>query len=108
MTVEFHIVKQKICSIAGGHGWKHLKTQEWCMNFDKIVDADRQVINVFWDKKVAMGLSEPYFTVQTALNHPKKGKDQLNRKNVSIRLLEKIFENPRVHTHGKIKAYFKK
>lgn len=37
-------------------------------------------------------------TISTALEHPKKGKTQLFRKYVDIELLEKIFDNPRVHT----------
>jgi hypothetical protein len=107
MTVEFHMVKQKICKIAAGHGWNHIKTQEWCYNFDKGEGDDRMTINVYWTKKTAMGW-ETNFTVQTSLNHPKKGKTQLNRKFVSMNLLEKIFENPRVHTHRKVRSYFKK
>lgn len=37
-------------------------------------------------------------TVGTALAHPTRGKTQLFRKNVDSRLLESIFDNPRVHT----------
>jgi hypothetical protein len=98
MTVEFHMAKQNVCKMAAGHGWTHLKTQEWCMNFEKMVGPDRLVVNVFWDKKVALGLSETQFTVQTAMRHPKKGKTQLNRKFVGMRMLNKIFENPRHHS----------
>lgn len=108
MTVEFHMMKQKICALAAGFGWKHVKTHEWFINFEKGEDEGRMVINVYWNKEVAKNYSNPYFTVQTALNHPKKGKGQLNRKYVNMGLLEKIFENPRVHTHGKITAYFAK
>lgn len=103
MTVEFHITKQKICAMAAGHGWKHLKTQEWCMNFEKVIDTKRMAMNVFWNKAVAMGNSETWFTVQTSMAHPHKGKTQLNRKYVSMSLLKKIFENPRIHTQ---KGYY--
>lgn len=44
-------------------------------------------------------------TVATCLEHPTKGKTQLFRKNVSFKELEKIFENPRVHTN---KGYIQK
>lgn len=98
MTVDFHMAKQKVCVIAAGHGWKHLKTQEWCMNFEKVIDTKRVVVNVFWNKTVALGMEEVRFTVQTAMDHPKKGKTQLNRKYVSLYLINKIFENPRIHT----------
>lgn len=38
-------------------------------------------------------------TVATCLDHPKKGKTQLFRRNVNFAELEKIFANPRVHTN---------
>lgn len=44
-------------------------------------------------------------TVGTFLNHPKKGRTQLFRKNVDLDLLEKIFENPRIHSN---KGYSKR
>lgn len=37
-------------------------------------------------------------TVGTCLEHPRMGKTQLFRRDVSLELLEKIFLNPRVHT----------
>jgi hypothetical protein len=37
-------------------------------------------------------------SVGTCLKHPKKGKTQLFRKNVSMKQLEVLFKNPRVHT----------
>lgn len=37
-------------------------------------------------------------TVATCLDHPVKGKTQLFRKRVTIRQLNEIFRNPRVHT----------
>lgn len=44
-------------------------------------------------------------TVATCLNHPKKGKTQLFRKNVNLKMLKDIFECPRKHTG---KGYIKK
>lgn len=44
-------------------------------------------------------------TVATCLNHPKKGKTQLFRRNVNEQMLEEIFEYPRKHTG---KGYYKK
>lgn len=43
-------------------------------------------------------------TVATCLDHPKHGKTQLFRRNVSKKQLKKIFENPRAHTG---KGYYK-
>lgn len=37
-------------------------------------------------------------TVGTALEHPFKGKTQLFRKNVSMRQMEFLFNNPQTHT----------
>jgi len=44
-------------------------------------------------------------TVATCLNHPKKGKTQLFRKGVNLKMLREIFEYPRKHTG---KGYIKK
>jgi hypothetical protein len=44
-------------------------------------------------------------TVGTSLDHPFKGKTQLFRQNVSMKLMEFIFNNPRVHTD---KGYYTK
>lgn len=44
-------------------------------------------------------------TVSTCLNHPKKGKTQLFRKNVNKEMLLQIFEYPRKHTG---KGYYTK
>lgn len=48
-------------------------------------------INIWLDKFGTL-------TVGTALEHPVQGKTQLFRKRVDDRLLEAIFDNPRVHT----------
>jgi hypothetical protein len=44
-------------------------------------------------------------TVTTSLDHPKMGKGQLFRKNVSLEMLRGIFKNPRLHTG---KGYYNK
>lgn len=44
-------------------------------------------------------------TIQTSMKHPKKGKTQLNRRNLKIEEVAKILENPRTHTG---KGYYKK
>lgn len=44
-------------------------------------------------------------TVSTGLDHPKQGKTQMFRKNVTLVELEKLFINPRTHTG---KGYKKK
>lgn len=47
----------------------------------------KERVNVYWTTA----------TVATALNHPKHGKTQLYRRNITMREMALIFENPRVH-----------
>jgi len=44
-------------------------------------------------------------TVATAMKHPKKGKTQLFRRDVSLEQLDNILKNPRTHTN---KGYYRK
>lgn len=37
-------------------------------------------------------------TVQTSMNHPRKGKTQLSRKNITVKEFERLLINPREHT----------
>lgn len=90
-------IKITVCKMAGGHGWRHIKTQPYCLNFEKGYsgDPERVAVNVYWNASVTIHKT---FTVQTALHHPKKGAKQLNRKGIDFKMLDKIFENPRIHT----------
>lgn len=45
------------------------------------------------------------FTITTELNHPKKGKTQLHRRNLTTMEVREIFKNPRKHTG---QGYYKK
>jgi len=78
-------------NLAKKHGWKLHDIQEniGMLSFVKIIGNDPARINIYTTK----------MTVGTCINHPRKGKTQLFRKKVSIELMDKIFENPRVHTH---------
>lgn len=51
-----------------------------------------------WRDEVRLNIYVSTMTVGTCLNHPKKGKTQLFRKNVTPDELEKILKKPRVHT----------
>lgn len=75
---------------------------QWAFDFNN--QPNPLMISVFKD---GMRINVYYttMTVSTALEHPKKGKTQMYRKNVSANLLEKIFKDPRHHTG---KGYFKK
>jgi hypothetical protein len=48
------------------------------------------------DCKMAIYLST--MTIQTALNHPKSGKTQLTRKNITQKEFGRLLKNPRYHT----------
>lgn len=44
-------------------------------------------------------------TISTSMNHPKKGKTQLFRKNLTFEQIKETFKNPRVHSG---KGYYTK
>jgi len=85
--------KEKIDEIATKHGYICFDYQE---NIGMASYSDGSTrINVYLTK----------MTVATCLNHPTKGPTQLFRRNVSISMLDEIFEYPRKHTG---KGYYKK
>lgn len=61
-------------------------------------------INVYYSN-AALAAKNPTFTLQTALQHPRSGPTQLNRRNVDFKTMKAIFKNPRQHTG---KGYFEK
>ena len=79
-----------IKSTAKKHGWKLVDYQQniEMLSFTKDIGGHQSKINVYATK----------MTVATCVNHPKKGKTQMFRKKVDYKLLDKIFENPRIHT----------
>jgi len=58
-----------------------------------------------WRDEVRLNIYTSTMTVGTCLNHPKKGKTQLFRKNVTQAELTAIYKKPRVHTN---KGYTRK
>jgi len=77
--------------LAKKNGWLKIDYQEniGMVSFKK----DRVRVNVYLSR----------MTVSTAMKHPKKGKTQLFRQDVSLEQLEEIFKNPRTHTN---KGYY--
>ena len=77
--------------IAKEFDWEFIEYQEniSMISFRKGINSKAMRINIYLTK----------MTVATSLNHPKKGKTQLYRKHVGIKLLRKIFKNPRIHTN---------
>lgn len=101
--MDLQKMKSKICLIAAFAGYRHIKTQEWCINFEKLNNGERTAMNVYWNQKQLNKLNtslqtQIVFTVQTAINHPKKGRTQLNRQGITFPQLEHLFSNPRQHT----------
>lgn len=82
--------RKEITALAKKYGWSLLCYQEniGMISFHKVIKADLARINIYLTK----------MTVATCLKHPKHGKTQMFRKFVDMKLLEKIFKNPRVHT----------
>lgn len=85
--------KKHVTLLSIRHGWLFLEEQPsiGMLSFCKdTTDSHHSFlrINVYLTK----------MTVSTALQHPKQGKTQLFRRQVTPEELNKIFENPRVHT----------
>ena len=82
---------KELIKIASTNEWKLHDIQDsiGMISFVKVINGYSARINIYTTK----------MTVATCINHPKKGKTQLFRKNVSDSLLKKIFNNPRIHTH---------
>ena len=76
---------EKIREIAAEGEWPEIDHQEniYMLSFKR---AETR-INVYYST----------MTVGTCLNHPKKGKTQMYRRNVNEAELRKILANPRVH-----------
>lgn len=78
---------KKIKELAKKSGWNLIceQTEPPMVSFIK----ERARINVYYTT----------MTVATIIPHPKLGKNQLFRKNVSMETLKLIFNKPRVHTN---------
>jgi len=86
-------ISKEIRILASELGWQCVAHQRniFLLSFKK----EDMRVNIYYSK----------MTVGTCLNHPTSGRTQLFRKKVSLKQLERIFKNPRVHTH---KGYYKK
>lgn len=45
-----------------------------------------------------INLHSTTMTVTTEIMHPRKGKSQLHRKGLSLEMIKKVIQNPRLHT----------
>ncbi len=88
---SFEVVMDRveIIKLAYRYGWRiEAAKDKTLLIFNRIKDNEHQQINVWWTR----------MTIATSLKHPKRGKTQLYGRNIDAALLEKIFNNPRVHT----------
>lgn len=76
---------------------KCMQTAHWqFLNYH----PNNYVLNLYRDG-VRMNVYLSTMTIQTAMNHPKKGKTQLNSKGLTQGQVADVFINPRLHTNGK-------
>lgn len=80
--VKIEIIKK----IAEKENWKFLEIQ------------DKPPMISFKKEEARINIYYSTMTIGTCIRHPKKGKTQLFRRNVTLSELEKIFKNPRIHT----------
>lgn len=87
---------QKLAEAAVDKGYRLDRRNDWSLVFKK----GDLTFNLYWKKQAGL------YSVQTALNHPKKEKrQQLNRKNIGSELVLQLLDYPRLHTG---KGYYKK
>jgi len=85
--------RARILLCAKFHGWRLHKINDWSYVLKRIDSrCELQTINIYWNRKNSL------FIVQTALNHPKKGRNQLNRRYISLEQVFLLLDNPRSHT----------
>lgn len=74
--------------VAEAYGWRevHHRPDQYMLRFKRGKD---DIVDVWYSK----------MTVGTVITHPRVGRKQLFRKHVTnVKLLKKIFANPRLHT----------
>lgn len=67
--------------------------------YDRSLLREGERMLSFWRGDVRVNVYYTTMTVGTCLDHPKQGKTQLFRRDVTEKELEMILRNPRVHTH---------
>lgn len=81
------------------HGWKLISETPLFLEFG--------ILHIHGTPEVILKINYITFEIETNLNHPKRGITRLIRKGeFSMKLIEKIFRNPRVHMPNKIKGEY--
>lgn len=82
------MTRNELEQVAASYGWEFL---DWQPNISMLSFTKPNMrINIYVTK----------MTVATCLDHPKQGKTQMFRRNVSDKMMDKIFKNPRIHTNN--------
>ena len=76
----------EVLGLADDYGWELVEHNEY--SYVLIFSRGKQRVNVYYTTG----------TVGTCLDHPRKGKTQLFRRNRDLEDLERIFHDIRVHT----------
>lgn len=98
--IEYRI--HRIKRFGNKYGWALLSDDNNIFQFESVHNW-----GFITSSKVIMNINYINLEVETILNHPQKGDTQLIRKGeFSMKLIEKIFRNPRVHMPHKIKGEY--
>lgn len=95
---EFETRRQDVIDRATNAGWRLEQEQRvsGLLIFTKNFDG-----NVAIGGDVQMNVYVTTMNVATSMNHPRRGRTQLFRHEVSMRLLSELLKNPRLHTQGR-------
>lgn len=92
---------QRLKHFGKKHGWKLTNETSLLLEFD--------ITHIDGNPKIYLKINYIDFGIETTLNHPKRGITKLNREGkFSMKLIEKVFVNPRVHMPQHIKAEYVK
>lgn len=95
--IEYRIYRIK--HFARKHGWKLINETTGILEFD--------ILHAYGNPKVIMTINYMAFEIETILNHPKRGITKLIRKGeFSMKIMERIFINPRAHMPDRIKGHY--
>lgn len=81
------------------HGWKIIGETPLFLEFG--------IVHIYGTPKVILKINYITFEIETILNHPKRGVTRLMRQGeFNMKLIEKIFIDPRAHMPDRIKGQY--
>lgn len=89
-------VFDKIKKMGESHGWEKLNEYKLSISFTKVKGNNpKTVLTVFFKEDV---ITNRVYNTKTYMNHPTKGRTNLERIGLTTRQLRDVFANPRCHT----------